>query len=152
MYDCSCKQSSNSPSLNDCLSAGPLFLTDLCTVLLRFRLHTIALSVDIEKAFLHVYLHGSDRDSTRFHWLSNPTIENSPFNIYRFKVVLFGGTSSLYAALSFQLVRHPSAVSQDLLINLYVDNIVSGCPSEEAALNYFNESCSVLSSAGFNLH
>jgi len=57
----------------------------------------------------------------------------------------------LYTALSFHLVRNPSAVSQDLLNNLYADNIVSGCPSEEAALNYFNESRSVLSSAGFNL-
>ena len=66
VYDCSCKQPRNSPSPNDCLSAGHPFLTDLCTILLRFQLHTIALSADIEKAFLHVYLDESDRDSTHF--------------------------------------------------------------------------------------
>ena len=154
MYDCSCKQSHNSPSLNDCLHAGPPFLTDLCTVLLRFRSHSIALSADIKKAFLHVYLDQSDRDSTRFFWLSNPTNENSPFVTYRFRVVLFGASSSpfmLYAALSFHLTQNSSVVSQDLLHNLYVDKNVSGCPSEETALSYFTDSRSLLSSAGFNL-
>ena len=74
--------------------------------------------------------------------------------IYRFRVVLFGATSSpfmLYAALSFHLIRNSSAISQDLLHNLYVDNVVSGCHSEEAAHKYFIESRSVLGSAGFNL-
>ena len=154
MFDCSCKQSRNSPSLNGCLSAGPPFLTDLCSILLRFRLHPIAVSADIEKEFLRVYLDESDRDSTCFLWLSDPSDENSPFVIYRFRVMLFGATSSpfmLYAALSFHLTWNPSAISQDLLHNLYVDNIVSGCPSEEAALKYFNESRSILGSAGFNL-
>ena len=147
MYDCSCKQSHNSPSLNDYLHAGPPFLTDLCTILLRFRSHSIALSADLEKVFLHVYLDQSNRDSTDFLWLSNPTNENSPFVTYRFRVVLFGASSSpfiLYAALSFHLTQNSSVVSQDLLH----DNIVS---SEENALSYFTDSCSLLSSAGFNL-
>ena len=37
VYDCSCRQSPNSPSLNDCLDPGPPFLNDLCAILLRFR-------------------------------------------------------------------------------------------------------------------
>ena len=41
VYDCSCKQSSLSPSLNDCLDPGPPFLMDLCTILLRFRQHEL---------------------------------------------------------------------------------------------------------------
>lgn len=35
VYDCSCKQSSESPSLNDCLDPGPPFLMDLCAILLK---------------------------------------------------------------------------------------------------------------------
>ena len=104
--------------------------------------------------WFHVYLDESDRDSTRFLWLSDPTDENSPFVIYRFRIVLFGATSSpfmLYAALSFHLIRNSSAIPQDLLHNLYVDNVVSSFPSEEAAHKYFIESRSVLGSAGFNL-
>ena len=43
-------------------------------------------------------------------------------------------------------------VSQDLLHNLYVDNIVSGCSSEQAAVEYFTKSRSLLTKTGFNLH
>jgi len=72
VYDCSCKQSSVSPSLNDCLNPGPPFLNDLSAILVRLRQHNFAFSSDIEKAFLHVYLDKADRDFTRFLWLSNP--------------------------------------------------------------------------------
>ena len=67
VYDCSCKQSSHHPSLNDCLHVGPPFLNHLCAILLRFRLYNYGFSADIEKAFLHVQLDESDRD---YHLLS----------------------------------------------------------------------------------
>ena len=53
-----------------------------------------------------------------------------------------------YAALNFYLIQNSSAISQDLLHNLYVDNVVS---SEEAAHKYFIVSRSVLGSAGSNV-
>jgi hypothetical protein len=56
VYDCSCRQSSSTPSLNDCLQVGPPLLTDMCSILLRFRTHRFAFATDIEKAFLHVGL------------------------------------------------------------------------------------------------
>ena len=34
VYDCSCRQSVNQPSLNDCLMVGPTFLNDMCSILL----------------------------------------------------------------------------------------------------------------------
>ena len=153
VYDCSCKQSPTVPSLNDCLHPGPPFLNDLSAIL-RFRQHRFAFSADIEKAFLRVYLDEADRDSTRFLWLSDHTDEHSLFITYRFRVVLFGATSSpfmLNAALTFYLTRNVSPVSKDLLNNLYVDNVLSGCATEQAALEYFSESRSLLSNAGFNL-
>ena len=90
----------------------------------------------------------------RFLWLSDTNNASSPFITYRFKVVLFGATSSTFmlsATLKFHLRQNASAVSKDLLHNLYVDILVSGCESEEAAIQYFPESRSVLSSAGLNL-
>ena len=154
VYDCSCKQSPDAPSLNDCLHPGPPFLNDLCAILLRFRQHNFAFSADIEKAFLHIYLDKADRDSTRFLSLSNHMDEHSPFVTYRFRVVLFGATSSpfmLNAALTFHLTKYASPVSKDLLNNLYVDNVLSGCATKPAVLDFFNKSRSLLGSAGFNL-
>ena len=58
----------------------------------------------------------------------------------------------LNAILKFHLTQYANVTSEDLLHNLYVDNLVSGCDSEEAAIEYFTQSRSILSSAGFNLH
>lgn len=43
-------------SLNDCLLQVPDFLNNLCSILLHFRIHTFAITTDIEKAFFHVQL------------------------------------------------------------------------------------------------
>jgi len=47
------------------------------------------------------------------------------------------------------LTKHASPVSKDLLSNLYVDNVLSFCATEQAA--HFSESRALLRSAGFNL-
>lgn len=79
VFDGSCRQEKGSVSLNDCLLVGPPFLNDLCSILLRFRIPAFAFATDIEKAFLHVKLHESDIDYTRFLWL--PDITNPASNI-----------------------------------------------------------------------
>ena len=153
VYNCSCHQSSQNASLNDCLMVGDPASTDLSVILLRFCLHCYALSTDIEKAFLYVKLHNQDRDFTRFFWLSDPTNPESPFTTYRFKVVLFGSMSSpfmLSATLQHHLNLYNSPVSQDIKRNLYVDNIISDCQSE-AVLRYYTESRTIMSDAKFNL-
>jgi len=154
VYDCSCRMSNDYPSLNDCLDVGCPLVNDLCSIIIRFRTHKYGLSTDIEKAFLHVQLHDDDRDYTRFLWLSNPEDPESEFETYRFKVVPFGATSSpfmLNATLRLHLRNHDSDVSKDIERNLYVDNIVSGCSSEEDAICYFKEARAMMLEANFNL-
>ena len=70
VYNCSCRVR-DEPSLNDCLEAGPKWTKDLVRVLLRFRTHTIGFISDIEKAFLNIEIHESDRPYTKFLWLEN---------------------------------------------------------------------------------
>ena len=109
---------------------------------------------DIEKAFLHVQLAETDRNYTHFLWLSDPTNPESEFSIYKFKVVLFGSISSpfmLHAAIHCHLTAEHSNTARDILANLYVDNVVSGCPTEACALEYYKEARSVMSKANFNL-
>ena len=154
VYDCSFHSSINNPSLNDCLHAGPPFLNDMCSILLRFRTFTYGLSTDIEKAFLHVGLDESDRDFTRFFWLSNPEDPEGKFQVYRFKTVLFGSTSSpfmLNATLHHHLANYNTPAAEDMKENIYVDNIISGCNEEQDTVGYYEEARSIMNEAHFNL-
>ena len=58
----------------------------------------------------------------------------------------------LHATLDYHLNLHSSPVSMDMKNNLYVDNIIPGCHSEEAILHYYKEAKSIMSEANFNLH
>ena len=71
VYDGSAKIHGSNYSLNECLYRGPVLLQDLAGILLRFRLHRIAVTADIEKAFLQVGLRTDDRDVTHFLWLKD---------------------------------------------------------------------------------
>lgn len=144
VYDCSCHGDGNTASLNDCLMVGPPFLNNLCAILLRFRIHTFALSTDIEKAFLHVQLHPSDRNFTHFIWPSNPLNLDSDFHTYRFTMVDDGplGPSSspfmLGAVLNLHLSQFHNHVATNMRDNIYVDNVLSGCNTEAELLNYYS--------------
>ena len=47
-------------------------LPDLRGLLIRFRMHIIAVVADVEKAFLSIGFQQQDRDVTQFLWLKNP--------------------------------------------------------------------------------
>ena len=51
VYDASSKARKEYKSLNECLYRGPVMLKDLCGLLMRFRMNTVALVADIEKLF-----------------------------------------------------------------------------------------------------
>ena len=83
----------------------------------------LGLSTDIEKAFLHVSFDGNDRDFTRFFWLSDPKNPESEFQVFRYKTVLFGSTSSpfmLNATLHHHLENFSTPVAKDIRDNMYV--------------------------------
>ena len=129
-------------------------MNDLCSILNRFCVHKFGLTTDIEKAFLHVQLHKDDRDFTRFLWISNPQDPESELETYRFKVVLFGSASSpfmLNATLHTHLKGQDSKTANDMLQNLYVDNVISGGPTEEGVIQYFRNARAIMSGANFNL-
>ena len=97
VYDASAKLTKDHRSLNECLYRGPVLLHDLCGLLMRFRLHKVALVSDIEKAFLQVGIHPSERDVTRFLWVkyvTNPRTTPDNIQVLRFCRVPFGVISS----------------------------------------------------------
>ena len=154
VYDCSCQMSNNHPSLNDCLEVGPPLVNDLCSILVRFRVHKFGLTTDIEKAFLHVQLHNDDQDFTRFLWLLNPDNPESKFEVYRFKVVPFGSASlpfMLNATLHLHLKSQNLEIADDMLQNIYVNNVISKGTTEESVIQYFRKARAIMSEANFNL-
>ena len=65
-YDASASE--NVLSLNTCLHTGPKFNQRIFDILLRFRMHKVALIADIEKAFLMITVDEKDRDVLRFFY------------------------------------------------------------------------------------
>ncbi|VDI00805.1 Hypothetical predicted protein, partial [Mytilus galloprovincialis] len=76
VYDCSCRETPDIPSLNDCLLNIPPNLNDIAAILLRFRLNKYAVTTDIEKAFLNVGLEEKDRDVYKILLVQQPNRPN----------------------------------------------------------------------------
>lgn len=153
MYDCSCYQSKELPSLNNCLLSGDLWLNDLC-IILWFRMHKYGMCADMEKAFIHVQLNKDDCDYTQFQWLANPSDPNSELVTYRFRVVLFETVWSLFmfnTTLLFHLSQYSSTTAKGMLENVHVDNIKIGCESDEAAVCYYSTARMIMSEANLTL-
>ena len=94
VYDASARVKEDSPSLNDCLYAGPPLSPLIYDILLRFSSHKIALTADIEKAFLNVSVNETDRDFLRFLWVNDISNREPELCVYRFARVVFGVSSS----------------------------------------------------------
>nr|CAD2203701.1 unnamed protein product [Meloidogyne enterolobii] len=83
--------------LNDVMHPGPLLLKDLAGILIRFRLPMIAISADIQAAFLQLKVAKEHRDVTRFLWPIDPYDLGSPVKALRFVRLTFGlNCSPLY--------------------------------------------------------
>ena len=61
-------------------------------MLLKFRVHSIVLTTDIEKVYLQININEEHRDYLRFLWYRN--LHQEIIIRYRFTEVIFGVTSS----------------------------------------------------------
>ena len=75
-------RSANDPSLNDCFLKGPKFNQLNFDLLVRFRSYKVALTADLEKAFMMVSVEEADRDVLRFLWVKDFKRETPEFKIY----------------------------------------------------------------------
>ena len=65
VYDASARDSEKSPSINECLEAGPTLQNRLWAVLVRVRFQPVALTGVMKEAFLQVRIREEDRDALR---------------------------------------------------------------------------------------
>ncbi|PFX32652.1 hypothetical protein AWC38_SpisGene2517, partial [Stylophora pistillata] len=156
VFDASAKTRKKYQSLNESLHRGPVILEDLCGLLLRFRLHKVALVADVEKAFLQVGLQPDDRDVTRFLRLkdpSMPTVENN-VQILRFTRVPFGMISSpflLAATIKNHLTKAGTPIAHQIADNMYVDNMITDVETSTQADELYEEAKTLFQSASMNL-
>lgn len=147
-------------SLNEHLEKGPRLLADLTTLLIKFRLHPIALTADIEKAFLQICIREQDRDALRFLWFKQvPSDENPKPEVeeWRMTRVPFGTTASPFL-LNATLQHHLRLVSGSfrdtaalLAKSFYVDDLLVGADTDQEAQRVFTEANAILESAGMRL-
>ena len=155
VYDASAQ--CDGPSLNECLHTGPKFNQHILDILLRFRHHRVALTADIEKAFLMISVAEPDRDSLRFLWVDDIAKDKPDVCALRFSRVVFGVSSSpflLNATIKYHLQQsqdtHPELVPK-LIQSTYVDDIVTGATSEDECFHLYKTAKELFLNGGFNL-
>ena len=90
VFDASAKFNGTS-SLNEVLYKGPCLNADLYSLLLKFGIYPIAITADIEKAYLQISINEEHRDFLRFLWYSD--LSEDIISKHRFIRVIFGVTS-----------------------------------------------------------
>ena len=83
-------------SLNEILHKGPKINPNLFDLLLRFRSHPIAITTDIEKAYLQIDVNEGHRDYLRFLRYADIDDVNSEMITLRFCRVKFGISPAQY--------------------------------------------------------
>ena len=115
--------------LNQCIYKGKNLLTDLCGIVLRFRLNDIVIYADIEHAYHQLLIAPSDRDYVRFLFVKDPLkpLTTDNIRLFRFLRVAFGIVASpflLLAAIHYHLQKQTSPFKNQLIHNIYVDNLL----------------------------
>ena len=133
VFDASMKTSSG-VSLNDMLMVGPTVHPPLIDVLLRFRMHRIAIVADISKMYRAIELPEADRDFHRFLWRAEPS---DPLTDFRMTRVTFGVASSAFTANmsvkqnAIEFTHKYPLASKVVEESFYVDDCLTGADSEE---------------------
>ena len=126
----------------------------LIDVLLRFRLHRVALTADVSKMYRAIELANQNRDLHRFVWRRSP---DQPLQDYHMTRVTFGVSASSFVAnmsvkqnaLDFAL-EYPQAVTA-VEKSFYVDDGLTGADSVEEALQLQKQLQELFSRGGFLL-
>ena len=122
--------------LNDILYKGPCLNPELYNLLLQFRVYPIAITGDIEKAYLQISVDEKDRDLLRFLWFKNLFNEHQvELCKYRFTRVIFGANCSQFL-LNATIENHVSKYAvldtefvKKVRKKFYVDDLNTGVNS-----------------------
>ena len=154
VFDASMK-TTNGTALNQILFVGPVVQPELMSIIIRFRFHKYVFSADITKMYRQIWLHP---DHTQFQKIFWRKAHEDELKTYELRTVTFGVSSAPFLATrclkylaELDRCQFPAA-SAALLQNTYVDDVLAGAHSLEAALELQAQLCELLLSAGFELN
>ncbi|XP_053690937.1 uncharacterized protein LOC128739468 [Sabethes cyaneus] len=140
-------------SLNSALLKGPDLLSPLFAVLLRFRLHSVAVTGDIREMYHQVLIREDDQRYQCFFW----TDENGNLAVYTMKVMTFGACCSPSSAQYVKNINaerfknvYPEAYEAITKLH-YVDDMLISVVSEEDAVRIANDVKYVHAQGGFEM-
>lgn len=137
VFDASSKDS-RQLSLNDTLLTGPKLQSDIIHILLKFRLHQVALTGDIKQMYRQILVDPAQHNYQRIVWRFSP---EEPIQDYILNTVTYGTSCAPFLALrtvqelATQEESNFPVASHTLKNDIYVDDIVSGSDSIQNAIN-----------------
>ncbi|XP_037284015.1 uncharacterized protein LOC119176761 [Rhipicephalus microplus] len=145
--------------LKECLENGDNLCQDLVRVLLRFRMHPIAIMTDIKKAFLQILINEENLDAFRFLWFEEGDVadfQRKQPRAWRMTRISFGVTCSPFmptATILHHFRTAPPSMSltaPTLSESFYVDDFVRGADTEDEDAEFCKEEQQLMLSAGMN--
>lgn len=141
-------------SLNDTLMIGPKLQADLRHLVLRWRLHPIALVADIVKMYRMVRIAEEDAVYQRIVWRDQPEKE---IQDYELMTVTFGTSSAPFLAVRAlhqvsidEGVEFPLAAPK-VVQSFYMDDLMTGCSNVQEGVNIYKQITELLEKGGFTL-
>ncbi|CAG7726031.1 unnamed protein product, partial [Allacma fusca] len=133
---------------------GPKVQEDLIHILLRFRVHTIALKADIEKMYRQILVSPEDRSFQQILWRKDVQL---PVDTYKLNTVTYGTASAPYQAV--RCVKQLACDERDQFpeaaavasTDFYVDDLMSGAHSSTAAIKLQSQLVNLFACGGFPL-
>ncbi|XP_046394969.1 uncharacterized protein LOC124162471 [Ischnura elegans] len=153
VFDASAKTTTGK-SLNDILMVGPTVQQDLQSIILRFRIHQIGFTADVEKMYRQVRVDEQDCRFQRILWRNSTT---EPITTFELQTVTYGTSSAPFLATRClqQLAQdeegdYPKG-AEILSHDFYVDDCISGASNLNEALECQDQLIKLLKRGGFNL-
>lgn len=153
VFDASCSPPGGQ-SLNDTLLTGPKLQQDLTSLLLHFRLHRFVFTADIRQMYRQIMVKSTHRDYQRILWRFAP---HESVQEFRLNTVTYGVKSAPFLAIRtlLQLSQDEYSdfprASKILSSDIYVDDLVTGDNSLDAAKTLQEDLIRLLARGGFEL-
>lgn len=141
-------------SLNECQMVGEKLQDDLAIILMRFRLHKVALCADIKQMYCQVEVNDDHKKYQKILWRKS---RREPVRVYVLNRVVYGQTSAPYLAIRAMQqcardheIEFPSA-EKCILNDFYVDDLLTGTSTAREAILLKQQLSTLLGRGKFEL-